>query len=206
MKPTIGIIGGSGLYSMPGFEGHEERTVDDALGRALGRLHRGPPGGQGSRVPLPARPRASYLAFGAEFSRQHLGHEIAGCRAHSFAQRGRLAEGRTQASRFRDSLPVRRSHARTRIYVFRRRAGRAHQLRASDLHPDGRCRLRRRPGRGRTRQARRHVPVHGRSGVFDAGGIESVSQLGHGRDRHDQPCRKPSSRARPSSATPPSPW
>jgi 5'-methylthioadenosine phosphorylase len=27
MKPSIGIIGGSGLYSMPGFEAHEERTI-----------------------------------------------------------------------------------------------------------------------------------------------------------------------------------
>jgi 5'-methylthioadenosine phosphorylase len=32
MKPTIGIIGGSGLYSMPGFEAHQERTVDTPWG------------------------------------------------------------------------------------------------------------------------------------------------------------------------------
>ena len=32
MKPTIGIIGGSGLYSMPGFERHEERTIDTPWG------------------------------------------------------------------------------------------------------------------------------------------------------------------------------
>src|SRR5437868_6046903 len=32
MKPTIGIIGGSGLYSMPGFEAHEERTVTTPWG------------------------------------------------------------------------------------------------------------------------------------------------------------------------------
>ncbi|MGH9648729.1 MAG: MTAP family purine nucleoside phosphorylase, partial [Bryobacteraceae bacterium] len=32
MKPTIGIIGGSGLYSMPGFEHHEERTVTTPWG------------------------------------------------------------------------------------------------------------------------------------------------------------------------------
>ena len=31
-KPTIGIIGGSGLYSMPGFEAHEERKVDTPWG------------------------------------------------------------------------------------------------------------------------------------------------------------------------------
>jgi len=32
MKPTIGIIGGSGLYSIPGFERHEERTIDTPWG------------------------------------------------------------------------------------------------------------------------------------------------------------------------------
>ena len=32
MKPTIGIIGGSGLYSMPGFEAEEERKIDTPWG------------------------------------------------------------------------------------------------------------------------------------------------------------------------------
>lgn len=32
MKPTIGIIGGSGLYSMPGFEAQEERAVETPWG------------------------------------------------------------------------------------------------------------------------------------------------------------------------------
>src|SRR5271165_4682105 len=32
MKPTIGIIGGSGLYSMPGFEAQEEKTLETPWG------------------------------------------------------------------------------------------------------------------------------------------------------------------------------
>jgi 5'-methylthioadenosine phosphorylase len=32
MNPTIGIIGGSGLYSMPGFEAQEERKIDTPWG------------------------------------------------------------------------------------------------------------------------------------------------------------------------------
>jgi 5'-methylthioadenosine phosphorylase len=32
MKPTIGIIGGSGLYSMPGFEAQEERSLSTPWG------------------------------------------------------------------------------------------------------------------------------------------------------------------------------
>jgi len=43
MKPTIGIIGGSGLYSMPGFEAREEILLDSPWGRpsdeyVIGRL------------------------------------------------------------------------------------------------------------------------------------------------------------------------
>src|SRR5690349_13661309 len=33
MKPAIGIIGGSGLYSMPGFEAHQEVLLDSPWGR-----------------------------------------------------------------------------------------------------------------------------------------------------------------------------
>jgi 5'-methylthioadenosine phosphorylase len=32
MKPTIGIIGGSGLYSMPGFEAQEDRVIETPWG------------------------------------------------------------------------------------------------------------------------------------------------------------------------------
>ena len=32
MKPSIGIIGGSGLYSMPGFEAQQEQTIDTPWG------------------------------------------------------------------------------------------------------------------------------------------------------------------------------
>ena len=31
-KPTIGIIGGSGLYSMPGFTAHEEMVIETPWG------------------------------------------------------------------------------------------------------------------------------------------------------------------------------
>ena len=33
-RPTIGIIGGSGLYSMPGFEAHQERVIETPWGAA----------------------------------------------------------------------------------------------------------------------------------------------------------------------------
>jgi hypothetical protein len=39
--------------------------------------------------------------------------------------------------------------------------------------------------RGRHRNARRHLSVHGRSRVFDQGRIEHLPHLGDGRDRYD---------------------
>ena len=38
LKAEIGIIGGSGLYSMPGFEAQEEAVIETPFGRAVGQL------------------------------------------------------------------------------------------------------------------------------------------------------------------------
>jgi 5'-methylthioadenosine phosphorylase len=45
MKPTIGIIGGSGLYSMPGFEAAEEHLVGTPFGEPSDARH-----GRGHRI------------------------------------------------------------------------------------------------------------------------------------------------------------
>ena len=148
MKPKIGIIGGSGLYSMPGFEAQEERLV-------------GTPFGAPSEIMWSGKLAGKEVAFLARHGRGHRispselnfraniwGMKIAGRGAHSFAQRGGLAQGGTQAARFRHSGSVRRSHARARLDVFRRRPGGAHQLRASHLPAagaGGACAPRRRP-------------------------------------------------------------
>ena len=41
MKPTIGIIGGSGLYSMPDFEARQELAIDTPWGRPSDAYHLG---------------------------------------------------------------------------------------------------------------------------------------------------------------------
>ena len=74
-----------------------------------------------------------------------------------------------------------------RQHLLRRRAGRPRRLRApgvrSAARRDGRCRRRRR----RHRASRRHLRVHGGAAVLDAGRVEPLPRLGHGRHRHDQP-------------------
>ena len=133
MKAEIGIIGGSGLYSMPGFAAQQEATIDDAVRRALGQFR----GGRAGRAPGgfsgAPRPRPSPLALGDQLPRQHLRHEIAGRGAHHLAQRGRLAQGRASPARFRPPRSVLRPHARPRLHFLRRGPGGAHQLRRSHL-------------------------------------------------------------------------
>ena len=53
MQATIGIIGGSGLYSMPGFEAQEERTVETPFGAPSDSIIVGNVGGK--RVAFLAR-------------------------------------------------------------------------------------------------------------------------------------------------------
>ena len=158
----------------------------NALGHAFRSIRGRAAGGQRSRVPFAPRPRPSPFAFGAEFPRQHLRIQIAGRRSHPVAQRRRIAEGRTSAVEICDPRPIFRSHARPRLHVFRRRPGRARQLRRSGVPASFRGGASGLPQNRRRRRARRNVSLHGRPGVFHQSGIECLSQLGHGRHRHDQ--------------------
>ena len=51
-----------------------------------------------------------------------------------------------------------------------------------------------------------HLRLHGRSAVFHQGRIERVSQLGRGRDRHDEPAGSQAGARSGDSVTSPSPW
>ena len=53
---------------------------------------------------------------------------------------------------------------------------------------------------------RRYLREHGGPAVLDARRVAPLPQLGRRRDRHDEPQEAQASRARPSSATRPSPW
>ena len=83
-QAEIGIIGGSGLYSMPGFTDVQEVQQQDALRRPFRRLrprHAGRPQGG---FPRASRPRTSHSADRAEFSRQYLWLQAAWGRANRF--------------------------------------------------------------------------------------------------------------------------
>ncbi len=132
-KPTIGIIGGSGLYSMPGFTAHEEMVIETPWGMPSDPYVVGQLAGKEVAFLVQARPRPSPFAVGAEFSREHLRLQVAGRRSHRFVERRRIAEGRTSAAQVCYPGSIFRSHARPCLHVFRRRLGGAHQLRRSGV-------------------------------------------------------------------------
>ncbi len=166
---SIGIIGGSGLYTMPGLEKPREVRVKTPFGDpsdafVVGTL-------EGQRVAFLARhgARASLPAIGDQLSRQYLRHEAAGRGTHYFRQRGRLAAGGFEAARFPDPRSVLRPHAPPHFHVFRRWRRGACGLRQAGVRATRRRagrRLRRGEGAG---PPRRHLHLHGRPAIFDAG-------------------------------------
>ena len=73
-------------------------------------------------------------------------------------------------------------------HVLRRRPRRARRVRASGLPAGSAAVAYDSLPRGRRHRAQgRHIRVHGRPAVLDAGRIEAVSIVGHGHHRHDEP-------------------
>ena len=75
LKAEIGIIGGSGLYSMPGLERTREWRVQDAIRRSFRRARARHARRQARRVSFAPRARPSLHALGDQLSRQSLRHE-----------------------------------------------------------------------------------------------------------------------------------
>ena len=130
---TIGIIGGSGLYSMPGLTDAREVRVKTPFGDPSDAFVRWHPRRAPRRLPGPPRPRPSLLSQRNQLSRQHLRHEDARRHADHFRQRGRLASRRSPAARLSHSQPVLRSHAPSHLDVFRRRHCRSRRIRQAHL-------------------------------------------------------------------------
>ena len=97
-KHRIGIIGGSGLYSIEGF--YLDQKMDhrqNPFRPALRPVPHRPPRRARSRLPAPPRPRPPHPAQRAEPPRQHLGHEKTRRRlAHQRQRRWLHFEGNTK--------------------------------------------------------------------------------------------------------------
>ena len=173
MNPKIGIIGGSGLYSMPGFEAQEERKVDTPWGApsdgyVVGKL-------AGKEVAFLARHGRGHRLSPSElnFRANIYGMKMLGVeRILSLSAVGSLKEEHQPLDFVIPDQFVDRTRGRVSTFFGEGLVG-----------P---CRASRREDLGSHRQAGWDLPVHGGPGLLDAGGIEPLPQLGHGRHRHDQ--------------------
>ena len=188
MPTTIGIIGGSGLYDMAELTDRRDVSVDTPFGPPSAPLVTGRLLGQGGGVPRPARHRPPADAVRAELPRQHLRDEDARRRAHPLGQRGRQPEGGVRAaatwsSRTSSSIARAAASARSSARGWSRTS-------ASRTRSASRCRrspTTPRVDRRRHRPQGRHLRVHGRAAVLDAGGVGPLPAVGHGHHRDDQP-------------------
>ena len=151
----------------------------DAVRRSVGPVRARHAARQARRVPGAARRRASAAAVRAELPREHLRLQDARRRVDPLGERGRQPEGGVQAARHRRPRSVLRSHARAAS--ARSSATASSRTSASRIRSAATCR-RSRPTsaqRGRRHGApRRHLRLHGRAAVLDAGRVEAVSRRG----------------------------
>ncbi len=119
MKAEIGIIGGSGLYSMPGFEEQEEADLETPFGQPSDRYVLGTLAGR--RVAFLARHGRGHRISPSElnFRANIYGMKALGVeRIISLSAVG-LPAGATPAARFRHPGPVFRPHPRPRLHLLR---------------------------------------------------------------------------------------
>ncbi len=124
-KAVLGIIGGSGVYDLPGLENVREEHIKSPWGEPSGAAaHRRdlrPAGG------LPAAPRQGppALALRHQLSRQHRRAQARRRDRPRVALGLRLVQGGIAARHLRADRPVRRPHAQARVLVLRQGLRRA---------------------------------------------------------------------------------
>ena len=179
-KAIVGVIGGSGVYHLPGLKDLREENGDDALGRTVRRAALRPYREHGRRLPRAPRPRPPVLAFDDQLPRQHRRAEASRRHRHHRAFRMRIVPPGALSGRVRDDRSVRRSHLSASVELLR------HRLRGACLDgPPGRSApapspARRGRGRGHSMQGRRHYVCM--EGPQFSSFAESIGYQGGGAD------------------------
>ena len=169
-RGSIGIIGGSGLYTMAGLERHARGSRENAIWRSVGRARGGSSKGGGWRF-WRGMGAGTAFADGDQLSGQHSRHEAARRGADYFGERGGLAARGSEAARFSDPGPIFRPHTSPRFHFFS--VAESWRMWASTSRS---ARTRRSLGRRlrrrrESRASRRHVCLHGGPAIFHPGGI-----------------------------------
>ena len=128
----IGVIGGSGLYSMSGLSNTREMRIKTPFGdpstpSSSARW-------KASALPfLPATAAAIAFSPPNAFPRQHLRHEATWRAAYHFRQRRWLPPGQSSAGTISHPRPVLRQHQGPQVHLFRQRYRRSRHLRQTRL-------------------------------------------------------------------------
>ena len=200
----IGVIGGSGLSTWRGWV-REERRIETPFGDpsdayVIGELDgRAWPSCRATAAAIGCSPASSTTAPTSTASR---------CWASSRSSRSRAVGSLKIEYQPSDIVVPDQFFDRTRhrTDTFFGRGLVAHVSLAKPVCPRLSTRGGRRARRRRHRPWRRHLRLHGRAAVLDARRVRALPLLGGGHHRHDQPARRPSSPARPRSATRRSRW
>ena len=106
-KAIVGVIGGSGVYHLPGLTDLREEAVPTPWGEPSDALRFGRIGDDRGRLPRPARPRPPLLALDDQLPRQHRRAEARRRHRHHRALGLRLVPSRPLSRRLRPDRPVR---------------------------------------------------------------------------------------------------
>ena len=132
-KSVLGIIGGSGIYDLPGLENVREERIKSPWGEASAALRMGEIAGQPVVFLYAPRQGPSPFALRHQLPRQYRRLEARRRHRSGVAVGLRLVQGRTAARHLRAGRSVRRPHLQARELVLRQRHGGACVDGASDF-------------------------------------------------------------------------
>ena len=124
-KAVLGIIGGSGIYDLPGLEKVREEQIKSPWGEPSAPLRIGEIAGLAGRLPVAPRQGPPAVALRHQLPRQYRRAQARGRHRPRLALGLRLVQGGACARHLRADRPVRRPHPQARELVLRQGLRRA---------------------------------------------------------------------------------
>ena len=188
-RAVLGIIGGSGIYDLPGLEDVRDETIESPWGEpsaaADARRHRR----AADRVPAAARQGTRAVALRHQLPRQYRRAEAGRGYRSGFALGLRFVQGGFAARHLRARRSVRRPHPQAREFVLRQGLRGPRLDGPSGIAAAARASGGGRQGRGHRGGAGRHLCLHGRPAILQPRREPDLQGAGLFGDRHDQHAR-----------------
>ena len=167
-KSVLGIIGGSGIYDLPGLKNVREERIESPWGEPSGALAHRRDRRPAGRVSVAPRQGPPAVAVRHQLPGQYRCPQARRRHRSGVAVGLRLVQGGNAARHIRAGRPVRRPHPQARKLVLRQGSGRACLDGASGVAAPARASARGGEGGGHRRRAGRHLRVHRGAAILDA--------------------------------------